>query len=90
MVHRHHLHTGLAEGARRHGVKIVIDARVKNISYQMNPVEVETVKAAKYSFDLLIGSDGLKSVVRTSLFPDVKPRAPTNNAASVQAPSPIE
>lgn len=81
MVHRHHLHTGLAEGARRHGVKIVVDARVKRLSYEHSPVEVETVKGAKYSFDLLIGSDGLKSVVRSTLFPDAKPRAPTNNAA---------
>jgi len=81
MVHRHHLHTGLAEGARRHGVKIVVDARVKKLSYEQTPVEVETVKGAKYSFDVLIGSDGVKSVVRSTLFPDVKPRAPTNNAA---------
>lgn len=81
MVHRHHLHTGLAEGARRHGVKIVVDARVKTLSYERGPVEVETMKGAKYSFDFLIGSDGIKSVVRSTLFPDVKPRAPTNNAA---------
>lgn len=40
-----------------------------------------TERGDKYSFDLLIGSDGLKSVVRTALFPDVKPRAATNNAA---------
>lgn len=81
MVHRHHLHTGLAEGARRHGVTIIIDARVSKLSYERSPVEVETVKGKKYSFDLLIGSDGLKSVVRSTLFPAVKPRAPTNNAA---------
>lgn len=81
MVHRHHLHTGLAEGARRHGVRIITDARVSKIRSNTAPVEVETSKGAKYSFDILIGSDGLKSIVRKHLFPNVAPRAPTNNAA---------
>lgn len=82
MVHRHHLHCGLAEGARRHGVKMVTDARVSRIDYAESPsVTVTTEKGARYEFDLLIGSDGLKSVVRRTLFPEVVPRAPTNNAA---------
>src|ERR1700761_367311 len=81
VVHRHHLHNGLAEGARRHGVKIFTGARVTEIEYNSSPVKVTTAKGEKYSFDLLIGSDGLKSVVRSTLFPDVKPRAATHNAA---------
>ncbi|CAK3801663.1 3-hydroxybenzoate 6-hydroxylase [Lecanosticta acicola] len=81
MVHRHHLHTGLAEGARRHGVKIITDARVTNINDATTPVQVQTYKGDTYTFDLLIGSDGLKSVARKHLFPEVVPRAPTNNAA---------
>ena len=51
------------------------------IEYDQSPVRVTTEKGKVYTFDLLIGSDGLKSVVRTALFPDVKPRAATNNAA---------
>lgn len=81
VVHRHQLHQGLAEGARRHGVKIVVDSRVTNIEYSSSPVHVRTAKGSEYDFDLLIGSDGLKSICRRTLFPDVKPRAPTNNAA---------
>lgn len=81
VVHRHHLHVGLSEAARRHGVKLVIDARVQDINFETSPVRVRTTKGAEYTFDLLIGSDGLKSVVRKALFPDVTPRAATHNAA---------
>lgn len=83
MVHRHHLHSGLVEGARRHGVEIITGARVETIDHTSTPgkVQVQTTAGGKYTFDLLIGSDGLKSVVRKHLFPDVVPRAPTNNAA---------
>jgi salicylate hydroxylase len=81
VVHRHHLHCGLAEGARRHGVNIVTGARVTKIEYEESPVKVATERGESYTFDLLIGSDGLKSVVRSVLFPDVRPRAATNNAA---------
>ena len=81
MVHRHHLHLGLSEGARRHGVKIFTGSRVKVIEHEKSPVRVRTEAGKEYEFDLLIGSDGLKSVVRSVLFPDVKPRAATNNAA---------
>jgi salicylate hydroxylase len=81
VVHRHHLHTGLAESARRHGANLVIDARVVSIDHASKPVKVTTEKGAKYEFDLLIGSDGLRSIVRKILFPNVKPRAPTKNAA---------
>jgi salicylate hydroxylase len=81
MVHRHHLHTGLAEGARRHGVKIVVNARVASINHETSPVRVKTVKGAEYEFDFVIGSDGLRSIVRNTLFPDVVPRTATNVAA---------
>ena len=81
VVHRHHLHTGLSESARRHGATLIIDARVASIDQSTNPVRMTTEKGAEYKFDLLIGSDGLKSIVRKTLFPNVKPRAPTKNAA---------
>ena len=80
-MHRHHLHCGLAEGARRHGVQIFTDSKVAKIEHDESPVRVTTEKGKVYTFDLLIGSDGLKSIVRKVLFPDVKPRAATNNAA---------
>ena len=81
MVHRHHLHTGLAECARRYGAELVIDARVTSIDYSSNPAKVTTEEGVEYEFDLLVGSDGLKSIVHKSLLPTTKPRAPTRNAA---------
>jgi salicylate hydroxylase len=84
VVHRHHLHSGLAEGCRRQGVKLVVDARVVQVEHDDVPnskVHVVTAKGQKFEFDLLVGSDGLKSVVRQTLFPTVKPAALTRNAA---------
>lgn len=51
------------------------------MKHDESPVRVRTEAGDEYTFDLLIGSDGLKSVVRSILFPDVKPRAAINNAA---------
>ena len=81
VVHRAHLHAGLAEAAKRHGVDIHIESRVVSIDHAQNPVKVKTEKGRTYEFDLLVGSDGLKSVVRSTLFPDAKPVPLTANAA---------
>lgn len=84
VVNRYDLLAGLAESCRRHGVNMVLDARVNEVAYTDDvdsKVTVTTERGAKYDFDLLVGSDGVKSVVRKTLFPDVKPTALTMNAA---------
>ncbi|KAI9822393.1 MAG: hypothetical protein M1827_000112 [Pycnora praestabilis] len=82
LVHRAHLHQGLVEIARKHGTNLVIDARVTEIDYESGDQVTVTTQAGKsYKFDLLVGSDGLNSVIRRSILPDVKPRAPTGNCA---------
>jgi salicylate hydroxylase len=82
LVHRHHLHNGLVEVARQNSVQIIIDSRVSTIQQLDNGrVSVASEKGAKYEFDLVIGSDGVQSIIRRSLFPDVKPRPPTGNCA---------
>jgi salicylate hydroxylase len=81
-VHRAHLHTGLVEVAQKHGANLVINARVSHIDHSSpSKVIVKTEAGATHTFDLLIGSDGINSVVRRTLFPDVKPRPPSGNCA---------
>ena len=82
LVHRHHLHNGLVEVARSSGVNIIIDSRVASLTQiQDGRVSISTQKGKTHTFDLVIGSDGVGSIVRRTLFPDVKPRPPTGNCA---------
>jgi salicylate hydroxylase len=82
VVHRAHLHEGLVKIAEKHGAKLLINSRVNKIDYESSEkVQVTTEAGIQHTFDLLIGSDGVRSVVRKTLFPDVKPTPPTTNCA---------
>lgn len=84
LVHRHHLHQGLVQVARENGVEIIIDSRVSSLEYTQQrdgTVSVKTEGGRSYTFDLLVGADGVSSIVRRTLYPDVKPRPPTGNCA---------
>jgi salicylate hydroxylase len=82
LVHRMHLHEGLVTVARRAGAELVIDARVVDIDWKSSKnVAVTTERGHKYTFDLLVGADGVKSVVRRKILPHVKPAPPTGNCA---------
>lgn len=82
LVHRHHLHNGLVEVARRNGVDIIIDSRVARLQQgEDGRVTVATQKGKAHTFDLVIGADGVQSIVRRTLFPNVQPTPPTGNCA---------
>lgn len=82
VVHRAHLHEGLAKVGQQLGAEIFINSAVTRLHYQESQeVTVETKRGAKYTFDLLIGADGINSVTRRHLFPDVTPEPPTTNCA---------
>lgn len=82
VVHRAHLHEGLAKVAEDLGTKIYIDSAVAKINHEsLSSVSVETTKGKKHSFDFLIGADGINSITRRTLFPDVAPEPPTTNCA---------
>ncbi|ROW11299.1 hypothetical protein VMCG_00867 [Cytospora schulzeri] len=84
LVHRMHLHDGLVQVARQRGVELVTGARVAGIKYQVEEgerVHVRDVKGRDWDFDLVIGADGLNSITRKTILPDVTPTPPTNLAA---------
>jgi len=83
LVQRHHLHRGLAATARAHGVALRTGARVEALALHAprGRVAASTAAGAEHAFDLLLGADGVHSAVRRALFPGVRPRAPTPNAA---------
>ena len=82
MIRRDHLHAGLTESAKEHGVEVIIRARVVGIDdTATSPVMLTTASGEKYSFDLVIGADGSKSTVRTHLFPHIQPTAPSKVGA---------
>lgn len=82
VVHRAHLHEGLSKVAERLGVQIHINSRIVKVNFEREArVTVETHRNVEYTFDLVVGADGLNSIVRRTLFPDVSPEPPTTNCA---------
>ena len=81
IARRDHLHAGLTESACRHGVEIIVGARVETLRSCEKSATVTTASGDSYNFDLVVGCDGIKSTVRHHLFPEVKPRAPSKVAA---------
>jgi salicylate hydroxylase len=81
VVRRDHLHAGLTESAKQHGVELILGARVTSVKHNVHCAQVSCSKGQTYQFDLLVGADGVKSAVRESLFPDLVPRAISRIAA---------
>ena len=82
VVHRAHLLEGLAEVAQKSGVEVIVDSKVTILDYQDGKeVNVVTERGKDYTFDLLVGSDGLHSFVRRTIMPNVQPKPPTSNCA---------
>ncbi|KAK5467112.1 hypothetical protein LTS15_000082 [Exophiala xenobiotica] len=82
VVHRAHLHDGLVAVARSVGVEIILDSQITRIDHQNSlRVTVEDHKHATHTFDLVIGADGINSITRKTLFPNVRPEPPTTNCA---------
>lgn len=80
IVRRDHLHAGLEKSARLHGVEIITNARIASYddTASKSSVLVRTTSGKSYRFDLVIGADGIKSQIRSQMYPEVKagPYAP--------------
>ena len=81
VVRRDHLHSGLTESARQHGVNLVTGMKVCDLSYVRDGIRLETTSGKIYAFDLVVGADGIRSFVRQTLFPNIVPKAPSKVAA---------
>ncbi|OQU95937.1 FAD binding domain-containing protein [Cladophialophora immunda] len=81
VVRRDHLHAGLTECARRNGVELIVGSRVQSLEDTKDGVKVTTIHGVEHTFDLLIGSDGLRSTIRQTLFPEAVPKAASTVAA---------
>jgi salicylate hydroxylase len=81
VVRRDHLHAGLTECARRNGVNLVVGSRVESFEHTKDGVKVKTIHGIEHSFDLLVGSDGMRSTIRRTLFPEAVPTGASTVAA---------
>jgi salicylate hydroxylase len=77
-----HLHDGLAKAAMAAGAEIHVNSRVVEIDWTSSTkVTTTTSQGTQWTFDVLVGADGLKSIVRRKILPNAKPKPPTNNCA---------
>lgn len=83
VVHRAHLHDGLITVAKGLGAELYTDSQVVQIEHERpdDSVVVQTAKGAQYTFTLCVGADGVNSVVRNVVHPNVRPEPPTTNSA---------
>ncbi|CAK7241621.1 MAG: hypothetical protein STHCBS139747_003087 [Sporothrix thermara] len=82
VVHRAHLHEGLVKVATSLGVTLLVNAAVTGLEYSQGPtVTVTTRTRGDFVFDFVVGADGINSITRKTLFPDVTPEPPTTNCA---------
>ena len=83
VVHRAHLHDGLITVAKGLGAEIYTDSQVVQIEHERpdDSVVVQTAKGTQYRFTLCVGADGVNSVTRSVVHPNIRPEPPTTNCA---------
>jgi len=75
VIHRIDLHNALLDACRRvPAIELVPDAQVTGFDDDGEHVHVRTADRRSFSGPLLIGADGLRSVVRAQLFGDTPPK----------------
>lgn len=74
-VHRAHLHAAIARGVEQQtGGTIVLGAKVAQVDAEGSRPVVITTDGRRFSADVVVGADGVHSVVRRQLFGDDDPQ----------------
>ncbi|MEW1695732.1 FAD-dependent monooxygenase [Streptomyces sp. NPDC093249] len=74
VVHRGDLHRALLEGCREAGVELLAGHRVTGYRQTGDRATALTAGGGRFSADVLVGADGLRSAVRAQLVGDGGPR----------------
>lgn len=79
-LHRHDLLTCLLKRAQELGVVIRANSRVTSVDLDAPAITLQT--GERITADLFIGADGVKSVIRNTIFPGSRPYNPGGTAAA--------
>lgn len=75
LIHRADLHDALASAVRRNDPEaIVLDARCVGITQDAQSATLKLASGATHSFEILVGADGSRSMVRHQLFGALEPQ----------------
>ena len=69
-ISRAALHSVLVDGARDSGVELIVDAEVVSVRQDGDGATAVLADERRYSADLLVGADGIHSLVRAAVFAD--------------------
>ncbi|KAK9451833.1 uncharacterized protein V1518DRAFT_430735 [Limtongia smithiae] len=93
LIHRADYHKALHARAKEVGVDILVDQKVSEIDESIpsvTTVDGAHSKGTTYAADLVIAADGIKSLIREKIFPDLKNEIIESESSAYRAVLPAE